>query len=98
MNLPKNDFRVKYLEALDMIMTSRTRFALPSFIAFSNLELCLILSIKGQKKGQGIVDEKVVKYIREIYSEDPDEDKPQIEMDVLRTILADVNITCFADI
>ena len=35
-NLPKDDFTVKYMEALDLIMASiRTRFNQPSFIAFS---------------------------------------------------------------
>lgn len=29
---------------------------------------------------------------------DLDEDKLPVEMDLLRTILADVNLTCFADI
>ena len=33
-----------------------------------------------------------------MYSENLDEDKLGIEMEVLRKILADVNITCFADI
>ena len=35
-NLPNDDFRVKYFEALDLIMSSiRTRFDQPDFIAFS---------------------------------------------------------------
>ena len=35
-NIPKDDFRVKYFEALDLIMTFKhTRFDQPSFIAFS---------------------------------------------------------------
>ena len=49
-------------------------------------------------KGQAIVDEKIVKYIRKIYSDDLDEDKFLAEMDVFGTILADVNMTSFADI
>ena len=36
LNLPKDDFRVKYFEALDLIMASiRTRIDQPNFIAFS---------------------------------------------------------------
>ena len=52
------------------------------------MESYLIESVKGQ----AIVDEKIVKYIRKMYSEDLDENKLQVEMDVFRTILADVNI------
>ena len=99
-NLLKDDFRAEgdiseHFEALDLIMASiRTKFNQSSFIAFSNLESYLIQSVKGQ----GMVDEEIVKYIREIYNEDLDEVKLQVEMDVLTIILADVNITCFADI
>ena len=54
-NLPKDDFRVKYFEALDLIMVSiRTRFDQPSFIAFSNFESYLIQSVKSGE----IVDKK----------------------------------------
>ena len=38
---------------------------------------------------------KNLEYVREIYNEDLDEDKLQVEMELLRTILAGVNITCF---
>ena len=56
-NSTKDDFRVKYFEALDLIMASlRTRFDQPRFIALSNLESYLIQSVKGQ----GIVDEKII--------------------------------------
>ena len=62
-NLPKNDFRVKYFEALDLITGSIcSRFDQASFIAFSNLESYLIQLVKGQI----IVDSKIVKYIREM--------------------------------
>ena len=48
-------------------------------------------------KDQGIAVEEI-KNIREIYSENLDEDKLWIEMDALRTILAEVSRACFADI
>lgn len=36
--LPKDDFRIKYSEALDLIMVSiHTRVAQPSFMAFSRI-------------------------------------------------------------
>ena len=106
-NLRKDYFRGKYFEALDLTIRSirtrsdsavytrsiRARFDQICFIAFSDLESYLIQSVKGQ----GIADEKIVKYIREIYNEDLDEEKLQVEMNVLRAILADVNIMCFAD-
>ena len=48
-NLPKDDFRVKYFEALNLIIASmRTRFDQPRLIAFSLIK-------SNQLKGQGIV-------------------------------------------
>lgn len=73
-NLPKDDFRVEYFKALDLLMAFiRTRFSPSSFIAFS-------LISSSQLKDQGIIDEKIVKYIRKIYSENLDEDKVRVKM------------------
>ena len=92
---PKDEFRVKYFEALDLITASiKSRFTQPSFKAFSNMELFLIQSVAGQ----GFVDEEIVEFITKTYGDDLDINALQVETAVLGTILGGIKVTCFYDI
>ena len=68
-----------------------TRFDQPSFYSIFSY---LIQPVKRSRNYKKLLN----KYITEIYSKNLDEEKLLVEMDVRRTILADVNITFFGDV
>ena len=92
---PKEDFRVKYFEALDLLIVSiKTRFDQPSFKALLNMESFLLQSLETNR----VIDEKIIQYISENYGDDLDVEGLQVETAILKTMLNDNEVTCFNDI
>jgi hypothetical protein len=91
---PEDHYRSIYLDSLDVITSSiKTRFEQPSFGAFLNLKSFLLQSINDSS-----IDDEVVTFLKDTYSEDLDVDLLIVESAVLKAMLKDSEIKCFRDV
>jgi hypothetical protein len=91
---PEDHYRSIYLDSLDVITSSiKTRFEQPSFGAFLKLESFILQSINDPS-----IDDEVVTFLRDTYSEDLDVDALIVEGAVLKTMLKDSEFKCFRDV
>ena len=83
-------YRVMYYNVLDTDVTSlKDRFNQSSFVVYKNIESLLLKTIKGEDTSYGS------EYIKQIYNEEMNITKFEIEADVLRVIFYEKKLDCF---
>ena len=83
-------YRVMYYNVLDTVVTSlKDRFNQSSFVVYKNIESLLLKTIKGEDTSYGS------EHIKQIYNEEMNITKFEIEADVLRVIFYEKKLDCF---
>ena len=83
-------YRVMYYNVLDTVVTSlKDRFNQSSFVVYKNIESLLLKTIKGEDTSYGS------EYIKQIYNEEMNITKFEIEADVLRVSFYEKKLDCF---
>ena len=85
-NTPRDDYRVKYYEMLDLIFSLKERFDQPCFKAYENLESLLLKSLSNESIANA------TEYMKCVYKGD------LVELQMLKAICNNENFICFEDV
>ena len=89
----KDMYRRIYFEAIDcFIVTLKYRFDQPSFQVFAALEELLLSIIKNDSIDKGM------KVLHDVYSEDVEFDKLEVEIPIFRQLFKNSSVLCFTDV